>query len=240
MSIVVADLHGDVEKARAFLAYRPDQVHVALGDYLDSYTEPVERQQECLKLLMDSDSVLLLGNHECHYLKYPLFQFAGYNSVNAPLFQDILEANIPRFRVAYAADGWLCTHAGVKSDFTEDVHDVEVLANIFNRAWDSYLVNRLVDHQAQYFYQSIFSFNFRIYVEGNLLPTNIGQIFGHCAFSRPIVEPEYIALDTTDNSNSCWLYDTETNELVQLPLEPKPGRVRFQGGRGCSHDLCNW
>lgn len=230
MAIVVADLHGDVEKTRAFLDYKPEEEHVALGDYLDSFTEPVERQLECLKLLMGSDAVLLLGNHECHYLKNPLFQFAGYNSVHASLFQNILEANIQRFKAAYAVDGWLLTHAGVKSEFTEDVRDVAVLADTFNSTWKSYLTNRLVDNQDLYLYQSIFFFNFRIFVEGNLLPTNITQIFGHVENNRPIVEPTYIALDTTNNSNSCWLYDTATNDLVQLPMEPKIGRVRFQGG----------
>lgn len=36
--------------------------------------------------------------------------------------------------------------------------------------------------------------------------------------------------DTTNNCNNCWLYDTKSNELVQLPLPPKIGRVRFSGG----------
>ena len=90
--------------------------------------------------------------------------------------------------------------------------------------------HRLGDHDARYLYQSIFEFNHCIYVEGNLLPTNINQIFGHMEHTRPIVETNYIALDTTNYTNSCWTYDTSLGELVELPLEPKIGRVRFQGG----------
>lgn len=197
MAIIAGDIHGDIEKARTFLAYRPNEEHVALGDYLDSFTERVEQQLECLKLLMDSNAVLLLGNHECHYLKNPLFQFAGYNFDHAPVFQNILEANISQFKVAYAVDGCLCTHAGVSSQYTEQQCDVIVLADIFNHRWELYLEDRLVDHQARYLYQSIFEFNHCMFVEGNLLPTNIFQIFGHVEHLRPIVETNYIALDTT-------------------------------------------
>jgi hypothetical protein len=230
VAIVVGDIHGDIEKAKTFLAYKPEEEHVAVGDYLDSFIEPLERQLECLNLLMDSNALLLLGNHEVHYLKNPLFQFAGYNFDHATTFQNILEANIQRFKVAYAVDGWLCTHAGVKSQLTEQERDVTILADMFNNSWNLYLKERLVDREARYTYQSIFEFNMNMWVEGNLLPENIRQIFGHVEHNSPIVEPHFIALDTTNNSNSCWIYDTAMNELVPLPMEPKIGRVRFQGG----------
>ena len=224
MAIIVGDIHGDIEKTRAFLAYKPEQEHVALGDYLDSYIEPVERQIKCLHLLMDSDTILLLGNHECHYLKNPLFQFAGYQINQADILQSILETNIDRFKVAYVTDGWLLTHAGVHRGIADKQNDVTVLANLFNSCWKLYLNNR----QDGYRYKSIFRFDFMI--EGSFAPTNITQIFGHMEHTRPIVETNYIALDTTNCSNSCWLFDTVEYELVQLPLEPKVDRVRFQGG----------
>jgi hypothetical protein len=230
MPVVVGDIHGDIEKAQAFLGYKPEAEHVALGDYLDSFTLPFEQQVECLNLLMDSRAVLLLGNHECHYLKHPLFQFAGYQQVHAAELQDLMEYNLFRFKAAHVADGWLCTHAGVNSRYTERQTDVTVLAEMFNSSWQTYLNHRKMDHDAQYLYQSIFCFNYRIYVEGNLLPTNIKQIFGHVQNTKPIVEPHFIALDTTNHTDSCWLYDTGISELVELPLEPKIGRVRFQGG----------
>jgi len=216
MAIIVGDIHGDIEKTQAFLVYKPEELHIALGDYLDSFTVPFERQLECLELLMHSKAVLLLGNHEVHYLIDPLFRFPGYQLANADTVQNILEANLTRFNVAYAVDGWLLTHAGVNSCFTERESNVTVLADTFNSSWELYLKQRLVDHEAQYPYQSIFHFNHCIYVEGNLLPENIKQIFGHMEHSRPIVEPNYIALDTTNHTNSCWIYDTAMNELVQL------------------------
>jgi hypothetical protein len=220
MAIIVADIHGCLEKAQAFLDYKPEKSHIALGDYLDSFVEPFEQQLECLKMLMNSNAVLLLGNHEVHYLKDPLFRFPGYQSSNAETFQSLLESNLNRFKVAYAVDGWLLTHAGVNSLYTEQENDAEVLSDLFNSSWELYLKNRAMDHETQYLYRSIFQFNHCIYVEGNLLPENVKQIFGHVEHTRPMVEPNYIALDTTNQTNSCWIYDTAENELVQLPLPP--------------------
>jgi len=216
MAIIVGDIHGDIEKTQAFLDYKPEELHIALGDYLDSFTVPFERQLECLDLLMYSKAVLLLGNHEVHYLLAPLFRFPGYQLANAYTLQNILETNLNRFKAAYSVDGWLLTHAGVNSCFTERESNIKALADTFNNSWELYLKKRLVTHEAQYPYQSIFQFNHCIYVEGNLLPENIKQIFGHMEHSRPIVEPNYIALDTTNHTNSCWIYDTAMNELVQL------------------------
>lgn len=218
MAIIVGDIHGNVEKVKTFLAYKPDEEHVALGDYLDSYTEPVDRQIEGLVLLMNSDSVLLLGNHECHYLIKPLFRFAGYKHENAGALQNFLEANLCRFKVAHAVDGWLCTHAGLRSEYAVLQSDVCSLADELNLSWELYLKNRLETQQARYIYRSIFEFNHCIYVEGNLVAENIKQVFGHVEHSYPIVEPSYIAIDTTNYSRSCWIFDSAKNELVELSI----------------------
>lgn len=228
MAIVVADLHGDIEKTQAFLNYEPEVPHVALGDYLDSFIEPPERQLECLQLLMDSTAVLLLGNHECHYLKMPLFRFAGYNVDFAHIFQDTLEKNIKRFRAAHGVDGWLCTHAGVHRGIADRINDVDKLAAQLNSWFELYLINRFINKNSRYLYQTIFWLNFL--VEGSLVASNVRQIFGHVEIRQPEVHENYIALDTTNFSHDCWLYDTGKGELVKLPLQPKIGRVRFSKG----------
>lgn len=218
MAIVVGDIHGNFAKAKAFLAYKPEALHVALGDYLDSFTVPVQQQVECLNLLMDSAAILLLGNHDLHYLRKPLFHFAGYQINNASELQDLIEYNLFRYKAAYAIDGYLLTHAGVHKGFTVSCDDVELIADRLQMEFGQYLQNRLVTRNVNYKYNSIFQYNFKIWVEGNLLPTNIKQIFGHVENARPLVEPHYIALDTTNNKSECWLYDTAMHELVRLPL----------------------
>jgi hypothetical protein len=173
---------------------------------------------------MESNAVLLLGNHEVHYLKAPLFRFPGYQTEHAQTIQSFLEDNISRFRAAYVADGWLCTHAGLIDKIAGN-DDVVAIYERISKAWDRYLPDR----SSEFIYQSVFFYNF--WTEGGLMARNIAQIFGHVEVQRPVVEGSFVALDTTNFSNSCWLYDTDLCELVQLSLVPKKERLRFvQGG----------
>ncbi len=226
MAIIVGDIHGDLDKAKAFLTYKPEALHVALGDYLDSFLEPVERQIETLQMLMDSSAVLLLGNHEVHYLDYAPFQFAGYNFDHWHIFQEIIEKNLQRFTAAYAVDGWLCTHAGMRRGLSR-LKDVDHLAKILNLRYQKFLVRRFYNYgkPTEYRGQSIFYHNY--WMEEDSL-ASVKQIFGHVEQKQPYLTVNYIALDTTNFTNSCWVYDTEAAELVQLPLAVKIGRVRLE------------
>ena len=123
MAIIVGDMHGNVEKVKAWLAYKPEVEHVALGDYLDSFYEPQERQIETLELPLKSDAVLLWGNHELNYVDHAPWLSAGYQYGLEKPYIDRLEANISRFEAAYAVDGWLCTHAGVSEKIVNLVGD---------------------------------------------------------------------------------------------------------------------
>jgi Calcineurin-like phosphoesterase len=230
MAIIVGDIHGNLEKVKAFLAYKPDHEHVALGDYLDSFHEPIERQLECIKLLMDSSAVLLWGNHDLHYLRVPLFQYPGFQAEHAEMLQTLLEENIGRFCPAHVADGWLCTHAGVHSGITAKNDDVVALAEMFNGCWQEYLKDR----DKGYRYKSIFKFDFM--VEGSLAPTNILQVYGHDELSpAEFVNESCVSLASNDRAIVS-LFDTESVQIILLPLrpdlKPKNGGVGFPEG-GC-------
>lgn len=79
MAIVIGDIHGNLNKAKAFLAFNPKALHIALGDYLDSFTEPPARQLEALQLLIESDAVLLWGNHDSTSSRYLRSYVQGSN-----------------------------------------------------------------------------------------------------------------------------------------------------------------
>lgn len=209
MAIIVGDIHGNVEKVKAWLAYKPEELHVALGDYLDSFNEPRERQLQTLELLLGSDAVLLWGNHDLHYLDGPLFQFPGYSYANANTFRPILEGNLSRFKAAYVVDGWLCTHAGVHAGIAKD-RSVEQLEQQFNDDFDVYLRNR----DAGYKYQAIFSFDFM--AEGKLVPASIKQVFGHdhhC--DAGYINQVAVAIGCSDEG-SLWVFDTKAGEVIDL------------------------
>lgn len=141
MAILTTDIHGNPEAARAFLAYKLGEQHVCLGDAVDSRAPAatLAEELECLDLLLESDSILLWGNHELAYLperpwRWHTRHYIGVDEVvryvctnrwlaqryeeNGDLFAgDVLMERIhqarDRFRAAYAVDGWLLTHAGV-------------------------------------------------------------------------------------------------------------------------------
>lgn len=228
MAIVVGDIHGNVEKVQAFLEYRPDQEHIALGDYLDSPWEPLQRQLRALQLLLESPSVLLWGNHDLHYLVPPPFRCSGFQYWET-VIQEIIEENHKRFVAAYVADGWLCTHAGCSTKLTLGQPANKVAARI-NEAMNAWLY-RGENH-------SIFDigiardgsaaiggcFWFDLGQEKLWLDARIHQLIGHTSLKEPEVGGDYIALNTESNRETAFLFDTQTSQIVELPLPDRRRR----------------
>lgn len=149
MAIIISDLHGNLSAAQAFIAYKPAELHVCLGDVIDSRDPATTLAEElaCLDLLMGSDTVLLWGNHELaylperpwrrqtgHYLTIDdVFYYIGKSpwlarcyKENGDLFAgDVLTERIhharDRFHAAYSVDGWLCTHAGISPKLAQRI-----------------------------------------------------------------------------------------------------------------------
>lgn len=147
MALVIGDIHGDIKKVRAFLAFRPDEEHIFLGDLVDSRQEGVslDDELECLDLILDSDSTILWGNHDLAYIQekpwrcftphyIPIAEVEKYLSGNDYLrslheedgdlfvrhvFQSRFDNQKYRIKAAYAVDGWLCTHAGVSPEIAK-------------------------------------------------------------------------------------------------------------------------
>jgi len=223
MAIICGDIHGNVEKVQAFLAYRPDQEHIALGDYLDSFYEPQGRQLQALQLLLDSKAVLLFGNHDLHYLKIPPFICTGFQHNKEKPLQEIIEANKHRFLAAIAVDGWLLTHAGCHIRLAKHKTDVVAIADRLKKKMAEYL-EKPSEPTSQGIFAigggrggecrngGIFWHDFKR--ETGLAP--VPQIFGHTETPKPVVTDNYVALDTTNTKSEYWLYDTATSELVCL------------------------
>jgi len=240
MAIVVGDIHGNVEKVRTFLGYRPDQEHVCLGDILDSFTEPQERQLEAFRLLVKSDAILLWGNHDLHYLKRAPWICTGiqYWGKWRDKYTNLVRRHKSRFKAAHAVDGWLCTHAGCNETLQRGAIDAADIADYLNAEFAKWvkkpqgfmrLSGQVTTTPDSIFHVGdgrggrngaggIFWFDFQR--EPGLAP--VKQLFGHTECNVPVQTENYVALDTTNNKEFCWLYDTETGELVRLDLQAKP------------------
>ena len=112
MAVIIGDIHGDIAAAKAFLAYRATEAHIALGDLVDSRADVSwEDELACFELLLASDSLFTWGNHDLAYL--PERPWRPYGRYGEKAFRDIYNQNRHRFSAALAIDSWLLTHAGV-------------------------------------------------------------------------------------------------------------------------------
>lgn len=236
MAVVCGDIHGNLDKVRAFLAYRPEELHIALGDYVDSFHEPQDRQLEALQMLLDSKAILLWGNHDLHYLKTAPWFCTGrqWTEEWVKKYVSIVNLNKKRFMAAHAVDGWLLTHAGCSTTLAAGLDDVTKIADTLNRSFSEWLKKpvcfQFPSGRLNIEPDSIFNigmgrggggeggiFWFDYKREFGL--AGVKQIFGHTETKDgPVVTEKYICLDTTNNQEFCWLYDTALNELVRLEI----------------------
>lgn len=229
MAIIVGDIHGCVEKVKTFLSYKPDVEHIALGDYLDSFREPQGRQIEALQLLLESDAVLLWGNHDLHYLDNPPWICPGYQHRNPRPCCDLIRANSDRFLAAYAVDGWLCSHAGVNERLTngDKLHRIAARLNATLQQWMTDrakhpMLDIGIGRDGSAPCGGVFWYDF-ILERG--LDLTIPQLFGHTKAKRPLQqEQQYVALDTSHDYKTCWLFDTESTKLIGLALPDRRKR----------------
>ena len=130
MKLIVPDIHGNIEIVNAVKESRIQEYDkiIFLGDYWDSWTISWERQLECfneiikLKKKYSDKIVLLLGNHDIHYM-IDTIQYSGYerglnsDSYKAGVVKLLMEDNIKLFQSAFLYDNCLYTHAGLSDTF---------------------------------------------------------------------------------------------------------------------------
>ncbi|MEX2594487.1 MAG: metallophosphoesterase [Anditalea sp.] len=147
--LAVGDLHGkSCWQAIDFDKY--DRI-VFLGDYVDS---PDHRGQEILenfnaviqlKRSSPKKVILILGNHDIHYLHYPKYSCSGFNPVLQVPLTDMYTKNRNLFQVAYQIHNHLFSHAGISLPWYEkfqsfletasikkELGDLGSLAEVFN------------------------------------------------------------------------------------------------------------
>lgn len=115
---LIGDIHGR-DAWRQLV--RENAVNIFLGDYLDPYgAETKQSGKDALANLQaivayrdqHPDTVLLLGNHDLHYLWRECY--SRYNYQCAKLFAEFFRQNWHHFQIAYAiGKRILVTHAGV-------------------------------------------------------------------------------------------------------------------------------
>ena len=132
--IAIGDIHGREHWKPIISEYLPNVDKVVFtGDYLDSFTVPrkiqfqVFKELIALKLENPEKIILLLGNHDYHYLPYTYCKYSGYSSDFKFKCRDIYREYSNLFQICYIYKNVIFSHAGISqtwfTDFVNPYYD---------------------------------------------------------------------------------------------------------------------
>jgi len=148
--IIIPDVHGRDFWRWAVAHRKEEETVVFLGDYLDPYEDEWIYWSDAYKGLLDiielkrtnpGKVVLLLGNHDLHYL-LPGLRGSRYNEYQAEKIRKTFMDNMDCFQMAAGCEisgkRYLFTHAGVNKVWAEKHADLfgpveKITAETFNR-----------------------------------------------------------------------------------------------------------
>ena len=220
--LIVPDVHGRKFWHKAIkMIDEVDQV-VFLGDYLDPYSyEGITFEDAVLEfddiILFKSKYpdkvVLLLGNHDMHYLQLNFMDCSRLNYWRRVEINEMFTNDIDKFQLVYIQDGYLFSHAGVYLEWTKkhgiSMKDLLDTKSFLEKHWKS-----LEDvSYARGGYDPVGSCVWADIREsvGNELPVMFKkQIVGHTQMQeKPYITTKIACLDV----RQCFMLDTETDEI---------------------------
>ena len=122
--LIIGDIHGNGDVFKdIYEKESPDEV-ILMGDYFDSFTRvPVDQRlsmEEILRIRDKHDKgqfIILLGNHDFHYLTNVPEKYSGYNNETATFACHILEEEIKKENIQYIyidePNKTIYSHAGI-------------------------------------------------------------------------------------------------------------------------------
>lgn len=136
--LVIPDVHGRTFWKEVVEKYKDEADRIIfLGDYLDRYeNEDISRKQEKdnfkeildFKLENEDKVVMLLGNHDEHYIDRSFPMSTRHSSSNAYSYREMFSSHKSFFKLAHEETvndkKFLFTHAGVMNSWTERNKDI--------------------------------------------------------------------------------------------------------------------
>lgn len=124
--IAIGDIHGRQQWKKAISNKMVNKI-VFLGDYVDPYDsieaeELIDNLKEIIEFKKQSPDkvVLLLGNHDMHYIYEDFAKGSRYDKTLADVITHIFNENRDMFQFAYQEGKTVFTHAGISSDWFHD------------------------------------------------------------------------------------------------------------------------
>jgi hypothetical protein len=135
-TIVVGDVHG-LTYWKDIINDNPDCRYLFLGDYLDPYEEInpeklIDNLKDIIRLKQEQaqNVILLLGNHDLHYVTEKIGRGTRWNSELAEEASGLFTDNKDLFQYAYQEDNYVFTHAGISHNWFTDYFRGDVCENI--------------------------------------------------------------------------------------------------------------
>jgi|SaaInl74LU_5_DNA_1037368.scaffolds.fasta_scaffold01383_6 hypothetical protein len=125
-TLIIGDIHG-THIWESIVSENPDVDSVIfMGDYFDSFdfsgTEQIYNFNKIINFKKESDLdvVMLLGNHDHHYLNVGE-TYSGYQPTLQFDINILLKENMSHLQIAHEVNGYLFSHAGISSVWMDDV-----------------------------------------------------------------------------------------------------------------------
>ncbi len=142
-TIVIGDIHGRTIWEK--IVDQPFDKVIFLGDYFDTHetTHPIQQILNFNNIVTFSKKnqgkvVILVGNHDYHYLLFSDDRYSGYNDKYAAEIRETLLSALDRIDLAYHIGEFLFTHAGVTESWCEKNNiDTKHLVEDLNSLWRS-------------------------------------------------------------------------------------------------------
>lgn len=217
--VFIGDIHGhDSWKAIVKQHHDADKI-VFIGDYFDSFSVTpavqIDNYKQIIQLKESNPDqvVLLIGNHDFHYMQGCNERYGGWNAWFAPEIGELLRETGHLLQIAWQYENILATHAGVSNTwfrlFAPD-HD-----NIFEIGYE---INKQWEEDARVFKHAGLDVYGNSKMDGPLwirpralksdpLNTDLVQIVGHTNMSLIDYDDSHYFIDTLPNEYLVWQDD---------------------------------
>lgn len=122
-TLVIADIHENIGRAKKIIKSVPHDKLVLTGDYFDNYDTPAKESKATAKwlkedILHNPKAVAILGNHDTSYIfNNTHFRCSGFSFERSQIINDILNDEDRSKFVAYHIDqGYALSHAGLTNE----------------------------------------------------------------------------------------------------------------------------
>ena len=125
-TVILGDIHGRDCYKQIIVDEQPDRV-IFIGDYFDSYDGYTAAEQMFnfeqiinFKLSGKAEVIMLIGNHDYHYMRGVTEHYSGYQHGARPAIEQLLYDNRSHLQMAYGMNGFLFSHAGISTEWLKN------------------------------------------------------------------------------------------------------------------------